>query len=61
MTNLEKAKDVFALVVSAATAMVTLSEIWKRIAPEVKKAVKPVYEGCKKITGFDQNNPALLK
>lgn len=61
MNNLEKAKDVFALVVSTATALVTLSEIWKRIAPEVKKAVKPVYEGCKKIADFKQNTPKLIK
>ncbi len=49
MTNLKKINDILTLVVSGASALVTLSEIWKKVAPEVKKTLEPVVEGCKKI------------
>ncbi len=49
MTNLKKINEVLGLVVSAASAVVTLSEIWKKVGPDVKKALKPVFDGCKKI------------
>lgn len=52
MTNLKKINEVLGLVVSVATAVVTLSEIWKKIGPDVKKALEPVFDGCKKIASI---------
>ena len=49
MTNLKKINDILGLVVTAATAVVTLSEIWSKIGPDVKNALQPVLDGCKKI------------
>lgn len=49
MTNLKKINEVFGLIVSIASSVVTLSEIWNKIKPDVKKALQPVLDGCKSI------------
>lgn len=61
MTNLKKINDILTLVVSAATAVVTLSEIWKKVGPDVKKALAPVVEGCKKIAPASITSPAEIE
>lgn len=60
MTNLKKINDILTLVVSGASALVTLSEIWKKVAPEVKKAIAPVIEGCKKIAPASTTVPVEI-
>lgn len=60
MTNLKKINDILTLVVSGASALVTLSEIWKKVAPDVKKALGPVIEGCKKIAPAPSTVPAEI-
>ena len=67
MTNLEKTKEILSLVVTAASAIVALSEIWAKVGPEVKKAIMPLIDGCKKIAednskpdnSFDQEIKAI--
>lgn len=61
MTNLKKINDILTLVVSAATAVVKLSEIWKEVGPDVKKALEPVIEGCKKIASASTTVPAEIE
>ena len=64
MTNLKKINEILNLVVVAATAVVTLAEIWAKIGPEVKKAVTPVIDGCKKITSTSNSanvKPAVIE
>ena len=53
MNNLEKTKQVLSVFVLAASAIVKLSELWEKVGPEVKKCVKPVIDGCKKIADID--------
>lgn len=60
MTNLKKINDILTLVVSAATAVVKLSEIWKEVGPDVKKAIAPVIEGCKKIAPASTTVPVEI-
>lgn len=59
MTNLKKINEILGLVVSAATAVVGLSEIWKRIGPDVKKALQPVFDGCKKIASTSKGSETM--
>jgi len=60
MKNTEKAKDILELIVSAATAVVALAAMWKKIWPDVKKALGPVLDGCKKIAAQNlEHTPAL--
>ena len=64
MTNLKKINEVLRLVVSAATAVVALSEIWKKIGPDVKKALEPVFDECKKIASTpkcSETKPAVIE
>ncbi len=53
MKNAEKVAAILGLVVVMAKAVVTLSEVWSEIAPKVKKAVKPIIDGCKALTKSD--------
>lgn len=53
MNNLEKTKQVMEVVILTASALVKLSELWKKIEPEVKRIVTPVIDGCKKISDID--------
>ena len=53
MNNLEKTKQVMEIVILTASALVKLSELWKKIEPEVKRIVTPVIDGCKKISDID--------
>lgn len=57
MTKLKKINDILTLVMSAAKAVVTLSEIWKKVGPDVKKALAPVVEGCRKIAPTSITSP----
>lgn len=60
MTNLKKVKDVLSLVVTAATAMVALAEIWNKIGPDVKKVIQPVIDGCKKIAPMEPGSVPVV-
>ena len=62
MTNLKKVNEILTLVVTAATAVVTLAEIWDKIGPDVKKALGPVVDGCRKIaSGSSKTNPIAIE
>lgn len=60
MNNLKKIDDILGVTVKIATAIVTLAGIWKEIGPDVKKALKPVIEACKKIASNEQTNKVLI-
>lgn len=59
MTNLRKINDILTLVVTAATAVVTLAGIWEKIGPDVKKAIGPVIDGCKKIAETNNGSSSV--
>ncbi len=55
MTKLQKTQQILNLIVSMAGAIVTLSEIWNKISPQVKKIVIPVIDDCKKLIDETKN------
>ena len=61
MNGLEKAKEVFAVIISGATVFVALADIWSKISPEVKKIVGPFIEDCRKLSNnyTSSNVPAI--
>ena len=54
--NLQKTKDILSLAVTALSAVPTLIELGKKIAPEVKKALSPVFDGYKKLSTKPETN-----
>ena len=60
MNNFQKAKDILDLVVAAAAAIVTIVELWEKHGPEVKKALKPVLDGCKKLNSSSSNATLVI-
>lgn len=64
MTNLKKINEILALVVSGASAVVALAEIWNKVGPDIKKVLHPVFEGCKKLTASSNsktNKPLVIE
>ncbi len=59
MTNLKKVNEILSLVVSAATAVVALAEIWEKIGSDVKRVIKPVIDGCKRIASAESDPSPL--
>lgn len=53
MSNLQKTKEVLSFIVTAASAIVTLAEIWKKVEPEIKRIAIPLLEQCKAIASDD--------
>ena len=56
MNNIEKAKEVFGLIVSGAAVIVALSELWSEVGPKVKAIIGPFINDCKKLTDNGSNN-----
>ena len=56
MNNIEKAKEIFGLVISAATVIVALANIWKEVGPRVKAIVNPFIDDCRKLTNGNPGN-----
>lgn len=62
MNNLKKIDDILGVTVKIATAIVTLAGIWKEIGPDVKKTLKPVIDGCKRIASTEQQyKPTVIE
>ncbi len=49
MDEIRQLKKILALIVTGATVVVALAEIWNKIGPEVTKAVKPFVDDCRKL------------
>ena len=61
MTNLQKTKEVLSLIVTAASALVSLADIWKTVEPKVKRIVVPFLEQCKTIANDDTKDKIDLE
>lgn len=62
MTNFKKINEILTLIVTTASAVVALSDIWAKIGPDVKKTLKPVIDGCKRIASTEQQSkPAVIE
>ena len=60
MASNERIKSGLTLIIFSVEAVVGLSILWKKVGPQVKSLLKPLYECTKKVLNIDNNGQSRL-